>query len=280
MSEEKKHLLFEARKVEFTFQNFNTLYNQFVSDHFSHSLDISTYIYKHVGDEEVLECELTEHLRKFRVFCEIFSKLKRLTKYSTVPSTHAENTIDETFEFSFDYNKNEPFISNVELNKLLENLEKYDKKVVAVHKINCLISEDFKLLKKGIGEMNIILGEENVDIVKLRAAVAWIKYKINSLQLTHYNRILHNENEVMRDKYDEYHKKYYHKFVMKRQNTFSYDRTLTGARECAVCLESFVGGKSVTQLKCRHVFCTGCVEKWLASSVTCPCCRKNPRFSQ
>jgi len=280
MSEEEKSLLFEAKNAELNFKNFNTLYNQFVSDYFSHSLDIFTYIYNDVGDKEVLESELTEHLRKFRLFCEMFSKLKRITKYSTAPSANSENTIDEAFEFGFDYNKNATFISSAELNKLLENLEKYDKKVVAVHKINCLISEDFKLLKKGIAEMNIMLDKENVDIIQLRAVVAWVKYKINALHLSHYNEILHNENEVMRDKYDKYHEQYYHRFVTKKQNTFSYDRTLTGARECAVCLESFVGGKSVTQLKCRHVFCTGCIEKWLASSVTCPCCRKNPRFSQ
>ena len=168
MSEEKEHLIFEARNVEVTFQNFNILYNQFASDYFSHSLDIFTYIYNDVGDKEVLECELTEHLRKFRLFCEMFSKLKRITKYSTAPSANSENTIDETFEFGFDYNKNATFINYAELKKLLENLEKYDKKVVAVHKINCLISEDFKLLKKGIAEMNIMMDEKNVDIIKFK----------------------------------------------------------------------------------------------------------------
>jgi hypothetical protein len=51
--------------------------------------------------------------------------------------------------------------------------------------------------------------------------------------------------------------------------TFCYDL-------CPICREDFEKGVEISMFrKCKHVFCEGCLEEWLASHpVKCPCCNK------
>lgn len=46
---------------------------------------------------------------------------------------------------------------------------------------------------------------------------------------------------------------------------------------CAICLENLVGEHNkiiVRRLtRCQHIFCHGCIEKWLKISKTCPMCK-------
>ena len=276
--EELNELRLEVKNVELIVQSFNFSFNQFVCDYFSHSLDLSTYIYKDIGDKEILEAKLLKHFIKFKEFCETFSKLKRVIKYSVSPSERTIDTVSESFKFLFNYSENATFVNTEELNAFFEHLETYNKKVTAVHQINYKLNEDFIQLKNGIKEMNKKLSEERIDIYNLKSLLGWIKHKLNILQMNHYNDILVTQNEIMQHKFEKYRKKYYYKFIMKKQETFKYDDTRNNTKECAVCLESIYSGKSVKKLKCGHLFCTKCIEKWLKDAVTCPCCRKNPRY--
>jgi len=45
-----------------------------------------------------------------------------------------------------------------------------------------------------------------------------------------------------------------------------------GTSECAVCLSDFEDNQLVTQLPCRHCFCTGCIASWLSQRPQCPYC--------
>ncbi|KAI3877490.1 hypothetical protein MKW92_051397 [Papaver armeniacum] len=46
--------------------------------------------------------------------------------------------------------------------------------------------------------------------------------------------------------------------------------------ECAVCLSKFDDGDLLRLLPCKHVFHTGCVDRWIVSeSSTCPVCRRD-----
>uniref|UniRef100_A0A7S0M3H0 RING-type domain-containing protein n=1 Tax=Cryptomonas curvata TaxID=233186 RepID=A0A7S0M3H0_9CRYP len=54
-------------------------------------------------------------------------------------------------------------------------------------------------------------------------------------------------------------------------------RAKTTWMECVVCLEPI---KQPSSTKCGHIFCDGCIRKWLeASKRLCPACRKpvNPK---
>ena len=42
---------------------------------------------------------------------------------------------------------------------------------------------------------------------------------------------------------------------------------------CAVCLECFSRGDSVSRLPCTHQYHRACIERWLSSHVECPVCR-------
>jgi hypothetical protein len=44
---------------------------------------------------------------------------------------------------------------------------------------------------------------------------------------------------------------------------------------CAICLENFGdNAKAIRRLtRCQHIFCHGCIEKWLNIAKTCPMCK-------
>ena len=47
--------------------------------------------------------------------------------------------------------------------------------------------------------------------------------------------------------------------------------------ECSICLERCGGtGDGLTQLHCKHVFHSVCLERWLRSRGDCPYCRATP----
>lgn len=45
---------------------------------------------------------------------------------------------------------------------------------------------------------------------------------------------------------------------------------------CVICLDEFKKGVEVTELNCKHIFCTNCINKWLGeNSRHCPICKSN-----
>ncbi|KAK2988524.1 hypothetical protein RJ640_022475 [Escallonia rubra] len=53
-----------------------------------------------------------------------------------------------------------------------------------------------------------------------------------------------------------------------------YTAATKQATDCTVCLSEFEGGESVKVIPyCRHVFHPECIDRWLASHVSCPLCR-------
>lgn len=45
------------------------------------------------------------------------------------------------------------------------------------------------------------------------------------------------------------------------------------SQECALCLEEYVPGETVTRLNCLHAFHVACIDPWLEKNSTCPCCK-------
>lgn len=44
-------------------------------------------------------------------------------------------------------------------------------------------------------------------------------------------------------------------------------------QECAICLMDLVPGNAIWCLPCMHQFHVDCIDEWLMSGTTCPCCR-------
>uniref|UniRef100_A0A803KPC4 RING-type E3 ubiquitin transferase n=1 Tax=Chenopodium quinoa TaxID=63459 RepID=A0A803KPC4_CHEQI len=62
--------------------------------------------------------------------------------------------------------------------------------------------------------------------------------------------------------------------------TFTYStpaegkKVCRGMNVCVICLAVFKGGETLRFMpRCRHVFHSGCVDSWLKTHSTCPCCR-------
>ncbi|XP_022774498.1 E3 ubiquitin-protein ligase RING1-like [Durio zibethinus] len=43
--------------------------------------------------------------------------------------------------------------------------------------------------------------------------------------------------------------------------------------DCSICLEAFKEDEEAREMPCKHVFHSGCVEKWLGIHGSCPVCR-------
>ena len=130
------------------------------------------------------------------------------------------------------------------------------------------------MLKSEIADIINELNKNYNDINKFKIKLNRIKNVFQTLQIKHYNDILLTQKEIMLNEI----KPFYHKVIIKKQETFKYDNRKCNKNECLICLEDFENGKSVTILKCGHLFCTKCIENWLKDSVTCPCCRQNPNY--
>ncbi|AOM63376.1 putative E3 ubiquitin-protein [Heterosigma akashiwo virus 01] len=46
--------------------------------------------------------------------------------------------------------------------------------------------------------------------------------------------------------------------------------------ECYICLDKLLRGSCVRKLRCKHMFCINCIDKWLSKyNNTCPVCKES-----
>lgn len=53
----------------------------------------------------------------------------------------------------------------------------------------------------------------------------------------------------------------------------NFDFCVQHSPECVICIDK-LAKKNVQELHCGHMFHHDCIEKWLETSSTCPCCRQ------
>jgi hypothetical protein len=61
-------------------------------------------------------------------------------------------------------------------------------------------------------------------------------------------------------------------FGLKDINSFGMKITLTSNTECTICLETYNIGNEFYYMKCGHIFCLNCTEKWFKLNSKCPIC--------
>lgn len=53
-----------------------------------------------------------------------------------------------------------------------------------------------------------------------------------------------------------------------------YIYTLDDLMDCSICFEPIIKNETtICELKCKHIFCKGCIDQWLKNKSTCPLCR-------
>jgi hypothetical protein len=66
-----------------------------------------------------------------------------------------------------------------------------------------------------------------------------------------------------------------------RMNVVQMPRVLAsdvGADQCSICFDEYGEDDLVTQLPCKHHFCTKCIERWLTQrSKRCPICKQDAK---
>ena len=273
-------LLLKTRHLEAIVKDLDDSLNKVFCNYLLHSCLLSTYIYCGVKDNGIIEANLLDHLNEFKSLCHTFSMFKQLKSFLISSCEHEESgaTFDEDIEFTFNYEDDQIFINRKELENYAENFVKTEKEEVNLdNSIRCERHESFENLKKELTEVNHKLRENDVEINNLKSKIERVEETIRNLQIVNYCDISNKQNQMLHTKHENFKDKYYHKYVLKKQETFNYDHGTNATKDCAVCLEDFENEKSVTKLRCGHLFCTVCIEKWLAKSITCPCCRTNPK---
>lgn len=56
-----------------------------------------------------------------------------------------------------------------------------------------------------------------------------------------------------------------------------YERRGEEGDQCCVCFVEFENRENISELRCKHLFHTGCISKWLELSCLCPLCKGNVR---
>ena len=187
----------------------------------------------------------------------------------------------EDIELVFNYEENSEIINRQKLNKIIEILSKYGRSVTIRYNFTIVANKDFEKIKNDANSLIEKLNKENLDSSELHELRPVATKLINcclSYKIMDYYTELRACGNTLKDKSLKYTIKYLYKCVLKQLTNFVYEETPNQANDCAVCLEEFKNGNNVTKLKCGHLFCSDCIEKWLSNSITCPCCRQNPDF--
>ena len=240
-----------------------------------------TYLYCGVKDNGVVKAGLFDHLKKFKNSCIKLSKFKKLTKFTIYPHINKEGdvTFKNKIEIYFNYEDDTMFINKEDLENVAEKFVEIDQDIISCKSfVTCENNEDFVNLKEEITEVKELLARDNGEIETLEIKMKNVEKQVRNMQIKKYLNNAKKTVKNLKNKSKEFQDKYYHKYVMKKQYTHEFGHGLMNTSEkCGFCKQLFTSSQTVTKLRCEHLFCTGCIEKWMERSVTCYRCRTNPR---
>ena len=244
--------------------------------HFVFLNAITYYIFHKVEDIEVLEAKFEKYMKKLKIFCMKFSKFITFKKFSLLKSQESGSALPESIEFVLDHKDKRVFIDRGKLNKFSEMINKYGGSATVKPSFTTEANNEFEKLKKGVKSLIEKTNENLVYPRELKAILDKLTEYCEHYEIEDYFDELKVQSDAIHNKHVKYSNKYYHKCVLKQQSAFVYEKNQNEKTDCAVCLEELKNGANVTKLKCGHLYCTGCIEKWLSSSITCPYCRQSP----
>ena len=278
-SKQRTDLLIEALSFQDLIEDFERSLTRACTNHFANSLILSTLIHCDVSDRAVLESKLLKYDREFKAFCHTYLKFKRLIKIYVKPR-EKQQELEESYEVNYNYKgKEKTFVNIQNLYEVVDKLSKLEKKVSFHRVIKFGMKIEFSKLKSDVSELVHVINGDKFKLSDLKLKTKEMREKLEDRKIKLYNNLLISYNLRLLHKQEKYKRKYYKEYVMKLQETFNFDDKVHENSECPICLEEFLDGFSVTKLKCGHLFCTACIEKWFKDKTKCPCCRQKPLFT-
>ena len=247
-------------------------------EHFVCLNAIAYYIFHKVEDTEVLEAKLEKCMKKLRLFCTKYSKFITIKKFSLLQTQDSGSALHEDVEFVLNHEEKGTFIDRGEMKKFSEMINKYGGSVKVKPSFTTEANKDFEKLKDDVKGLNEKINKDPVDPSELMPALDKLTETCESYEIEDHYKDLKVYSDAVHNKHVKYSRMYYHRCVLKQQTVIVYEKTKNEKADCAVCLEELKNGANVTKLKCGHMYCTGCIEKWLSSSITCPYCRQSPEY--
>jgi len=255
----------------------NTIKNVFYN-HFDFLSSLVYYISHKVEHTENLEVKFEKYMERFKCFCKKYSKFIIFEKFSLNLFKEGKKALNQNIEFVCNYEENGTFIDRGDIYKVVEINNKYGRCVKVRLSITSKQNQEFKEVKNDAKELKERLDNDIKDSKELEPLVnSLFEFSKNYRTRQHRDELLAFGINIQK-KHLKYKKMYLYKCVLKQQSNFVYEEIENKAKDCAVCLEEFKNGANVTKLKCEHLFCSECIEKWLSNSTTCPCCRQNPEL--
>ena len=244
-------------------------------EHFFFLNSIAYYIF-YKEDSEYLESKLGFHMEMFSMTCAVYSKFIVFTKFSLLQSQENDSELNEKMEFILHHNKFEAILDRSEMHKFTKIVSKHGWGVKFKPSFTTETNKDFEKLKKDVKDLNEKSNKDLVDPSELKSTLDKLMESFEHYKIKDHYKYLKFHSDAVHEKHVNYSNKYYHKCVLKQQTSFVYEKIWNKKTCCAVCLEELKDGANVTKLKCGHLYCTSCIEKWLSSSITCPYCRQSP----
>ena len=244
-------------------------------DHFDFLSSLAYYKLNNADDTAALEAKFEKHMNEYKHFFKKFSKFKTFKKLSLML---LQRDVSENMEFVFNHEENGEFIDRNKINKVVETITKFGRNVQVRFSFTTETHKDFEKLKNDVDALNEKLNKDFADSSELKQLLNKLIESCQNYQVIEHCDYLAVCGNILNNKQMKYSQKYLYKCVLKQQTAFVYEEAANENNDCSVCLEEFKNGTNVTKLKCGHVFCSECIEKWLSSSITCPCCRQSPEF--
>lgn len=91
----------------------------------------------------------------------------------------------------------------------------------------------------------------------------------NTMNSNFFNILIFNHNDPQQNKKDNRDK-----LNKLKVRTIKDDITIDDKTNCVICLNDYVDGDEVYDLKCNHSYHKKCLEEWFKENNSCPTCRR------
>ena len=195
-----------TRKVEKIVNSFDNAIDDVFCEYFAYVHSLSYYSFYRIEDNEVVEKKLEKYMKRFKLFCEKYSRFKTFNRFTLLPK-EVEITVDDSFEFTLNYERSGTFINRHKLLRFVENIINVDEFFEVDPSYSIEINEDQAKLTDCLKELKENLSYDNTDIIDLKSSINTLIQSLTNLEFKQYYMDLESCRKLVQDKHEKYFKK-------------------------------------------------------------------------